>query len=175
MPVSMMLGDAQRRDPAFHALNMLGRLAPAAGVKQANTEMQVLWQAFLQREAAAVPEKDRPRFLQQRAAVLSGANGIDLMEFRGNYAAALLMLWHCGARLASCLRKPFGFVARARRISAAGNLRPSGDRLASRSKDDVSDSLLGGRPARRRLANRFGRVHEGATVGSAVCTRQDAC
>src|SRR5260370_14804967 len=88
----MMLNDTQRGEPAFNVLSVLGRLVPGAGIEQANAEMQVLWQAFLQRVAAAVPEKDRPRFLQQRAAVLRGANGLELMGFRGNYAAALLVL-----------------------------------------------------------------------------------
>src|SRR5260370_41938759 len=121
----MMLNDTQRGEPAFNALSMLGRLVPGAGIEQANAEMQVLWQAFLQRVAAAVPEKDRPRFLQQRAAVLTGANGLDLMGFRGNYAAALLVLMGIVALvlLLACANLPGWCSARApprRRGSPAG-------------------------------------------------------
>lgn len=92
LPVAMMFNDAQRRDPTFNALNMLGRLAPGARVEQANAELQVLWQTFLQQVAATLPEKERPRFLQQRAAVLKGANGLDIGGLRRDYSEPLLVL-----------------------------------------------------------------------------------
>lgn len=92
LPVSMMLNDTQRHEPTFNDLNMLGRLAPGASIEQANAELQVLWQAFLQRAAATLPEKDRSRVLQQRAAVLGGATGLDLVGLRGTYREALLVL-----------------------------------------------------------------------------------
>ena len=90
LPVSMMLNDTQRHEPTFNAFNMLGRLAPGASIEQANAEMQVLWRALLQQVAATVPERDRPRILRQRAAVLRGANGLD--RLRDDYSEALLVL-----------------------------------------------------------------------------------
>ena len=55
-----------------------------------NAEVQVLWQSFVQRAAAAAPAKDRPRILARRAAVLPAANG--LSPLRDDYANALLVL-----------------------------------------------------------------------------------
>ena len=90
LPLSMLLNDPQRHDATFNAFNMLARLAPGATIERANAELQVLWPAFRLQEAAAMPEKDRPLYLQQRAAVLRGANGLDAL--RDDYAEALLVL-----------------------------------------------------------------------------------
>jgi predicted permease len=90
LPLSMMLGDKQRREDSLNMLSMMGRLAPGVTVRQANAEWQVLWQGFLQRRAAEVSEKNRPGFLRQRAAVLSAANGFS--PLLNDYAEALLVL-----------------------------------------------------------------------------------
>ena len=54
---SMMLSDNQRREDSLNMLSMMGRLAPGVTIEQANAELQVIWQGFVQRLAAAAPEK----------------------------------------------------------------------------------------------------------------------
>jgi len=90
LPFTMIMRPEQRQATGFHALEVLGRLAPEATVEQANAELQVIWEAFKQRVAQNLPEQERPRFLQQRAAVLQGSNGID--QLRHDYSDALLVL-----------------------------------------------------------------------------------
>ena len=60
----------QRRSADFNVLNVLARLKPGADVAQANAEVQVLYPAFLETQAADAPEKDRAAILRQRAAAL---------------------------------------------------------------------------------------------------------
>lgn len=90
LPLTMMLTADERNEPTLNNLNMIGRLAPGATRKQANAELQVLWQAWKKRVAATLPEIDRPSVLQQRAAVLSGRSGVNWL--RDRYANALLLL-----------------------------------------------------------------------------------
>jgi predicted permease len=93
LPLSQILPADRRREPTLNLFNMVGRLAPGATIAQATAEVQVVWKAFQQPIAAAMPEKDRPRYLQTSAVVLPGAGGIS--ELRGEYdtyAAALLVL-----------------------------------------------------------------------------------
>lgn len=60
LPLSVMLSEGQRREPTNNMFNMMGRLAPGVTVRQANAELQVVWQGFAQRLAAASPEKEPP-------------------------------------------------------------------------------------------------------------------
>ncbi len=90
LPLSMMLSDSQRHDDSTNMLSMLARLKPGATVRQADAELQVLWQSFLQRRLAEVQEKDRPGFLRQRAGVITAATGFN--SLRNDYSDALLVL-----------------------------------------------------------------------------------
>ena len=90
VPVAIMLSEDERNEPTYNNLNMLGRLAPGATRRQANAELQVLWRTFQHRVAATLPERDRYRIFEERAAVLSGRNGFD--PLRDQYSEALLML-----------------------------------------------------------------------------------
>ena len=90
MPLSMMLSETQRREDTNNMLGMLGRLKPGVSIRQANAELQVLWQGFLKRLAAAVPEKSRPEVLRQRAAVLTASAGFTGLF--AEYSEALLLL-----------------------------------------------------------------------------------
>jgi predicted permease len=90
LPLLMMLSDNQRREDSLNMLSMLARLKPGVMLQQADAELQVLWQSFLQRRVAAVQEKDRPGFLRQRAGVFSAATGFN--SLRNDYSVALLVL-----------------------------------------------------------------------------------
>ncbi len=89
--MTMMLSDDERNDPTLNNLDMLARLSPGVSIAQANTELQVLWRAFLRQIALTLPEKDRPAFLQRRAAVLRGANGFDRLRYEYSRALFILM------------------------------------------------------------------------------------
>ena len=90
LPLTMMLSESARREVGMNSLSMLGRLAPGATIEQANAELQVLWESFLQRLAAETPEKHRPEILKRRAAVLSAANGFNSLRY--DYSESLLIL-----------------------------------------------------------------------------------
>jgi predicted permease len=90
LPLNMQLSEARRKESDLHFLTMLGRLAPGVTVQQANAELQVLWQDYVARLLPSVPEKERPRVLAQKVAVLSAQEGIN--PLKNNYADALLIL-----------------------------------------------------------------------------------
>jgi predicted permease len=90
LPLSIMLNAEQRREPTNNMLILLGRLAPGVTIRQADAELQVLWQSFAQRLAASAPGKQRQAILHQRAAVLSGADGFNPLRY--DYSEALLVL-----------------------------------------------------------------------------------
>lgn len=90
VPLAMMLSDTQRRFYSLNMLSVMARLKPGVTRRQADAELQVLWQSFLQRMAAHAPEKGRPDILRQRAGVLSAATGFS--PLRNDYADALLVL-----------------------------------------------------------------------------------
>ena len=97
---------------------MLGRLRPGVSIQQANAELQVVWQGFLQRVAAAAPEKSRAEVLRQRAAVLSASAGFT--DLFADYSEALLLLMGIvGAGAAAGLREPVRAAAGAGRSAAA--------------------------------------------------------
>jgi putative ABC transport system permease protein len=90
LPLFMMMSDVQRREVNNNWLNMLARLKPGATVEQANAEVQVLWTAFLQSQAARASEKSRADILRQRAGAFSAADGFN--PFRYDHARSLLIL-----------------------------------------------------------------------------------
>ena len=90
LPLAMMLSDTDRHEPTNNMLNMIARLRPGVTLPQANAEIQVAWQSFLKPVVATLPEKDRPRILRQRAAVIPAGNGLSML--RDDYSAALFVL-----------------------------------------------------------------------------------
>jgi predicted permease len=90
LPLLMMMSDVQRRATGFNWLNLLARLKPGATVEQANAEVQVLFDAVRQLQAAGAPEKERAGILRQRAAALSAPDGFN--PIRDNIAPPLLIL-----------------------------------------------------------------------------------
>ena len=90
MPISLLLSDTQRREPTFNILSMMGRLAPGATREQANAEVQVAWQRFVQQLAADAPEKNRAEILRQKAGVVNAAGGFNRLS--EDYSDALLVL-----------------------------------------------------------------------------------
>ena len=85
----MMMNEPQRHD-GFNWLNLLARLKPGATVGEANAEVQVLWAASVQAQAAQAPEKDRAGILRQRAGALAAPDGFN--PIRSNLAQPLLIL-----------------------------------------------------------------------------------
>ena len=90
LPLFMMLGDSQRREDSLNMLSMMARLNPGVTIQQADAELQVLWQGFLQRRVTAVQEKNRHEFLRQRAGVVTADTGFN--ELRNDYSNALFVL-----------------------------------------------------------------------------------
>jgi predicted permease len=90
LPLTMMISAAQRTEPTNNSMDMMGRLAPGITREQADAELQVLWQNFLNPIVAAEPEKDRPDMLKWRAGVLPAAGGIN--SWRYDYSQALFIL-----------------------------------------------------------------------------------
>lgn len=90
LPLALMLNVAERSDPTYNNLKLLGRLTPGVTAQHANAELQVVWRGFQNRIAASLPEKDRPIILRQHAAVLAGSNGFDPLRYQ--YSEALLVL-----------------------------------------------------------------------------------
>ena len=91
LPLLMMLNDDQRREVTNNWLNVLARLKPGATVEQANAEVQVLWSAFLQSQAARAPEKERADILQQRAAAFSAPDGFNPLRYDNAHSLLILM------------------------------------------------------------------------------------
>jgi predicted permease len=90
LPLLHVMPEQRRRAADFNFLSMLARLEPGATVEQANAEVQVQWRAFLQTLLTNVPEKDRPKFLQQRAKAFPAGDGFN--AFRYDYGQSLLIL-----------------------------------------------------------------------------------
>src|SRR5262249_47470740 len=59
-------------------------------VAQTSAEVQALYRAMVQEQAAAEREKDRPRILRQRAAALPAAGGFNPLRY--DYGRSLLIL-----------------------------------------------------------------------------------
>jgi predicted permease len=85
-----MMSDVQRTESGFNSLNVLARLKPGATVEQADAEVQVLYSAFLQTQAARAPEKERADVLSQRAVALPAPDGFN--PIRDDIAQPLLVL-----------------------------------------------------------------------------------
>jgi predicted permease len=90
LPLLMMMSDVQRHEIGFNWLNPLARLKPGATVEQTNAEVQGLFSAFLQSQAARASEKERAGILRQRAAALPAADGFN--PIRDDIAQPLLIV-----------------------------------------------------------------------------------
>ncbi len=90
LPLLTMMDDSQRQAVDSNWLNLLARLKPGATVEQANAEVQVLWAAFLESQAARAPAKERAGILAQRAAALPAQDGFN--PIRENIAQPLLIV-----------------------------------------------------------------------------------
>jgi putative ABC transport system permease protein len=90
LPLEPMLSREQRDEITNNWLSVLARLKPGATLEQANAEVQVLWQAFLQAQAASAREKDRADILRQRARAFPSPDGVN--PFRYAYRDSLLLL-----------------------------------------------------------------------------------
>ncbi len=91
LPLLMKVASGpQYRSTDFNWLNMLARLKPGATVEQANAEVQVLFQSFVQSQSWRAPEKERADILRQRAVALPAPDGFN--PFRDNVGRPLLVL-----------------------------------------------------------------------------------
>jgi putative ABC transport system permease protein len=91
LPLAMKITTGpQYRSSDFNWLNMLARLKPDATVSQVNAEVQVLFDAFVRRQASDVPEKERANILRQRALAQAAPDGFN--PFRDSVAQPLLLL-----------------------------------------------------------------------------------
>jgi predicted permease len=90
VPLLLMMSDTQRMSTDFNWLHPMARLKPGATVDQANAEVQVLFGAFVQSQAARAAEKERAGILRQRAVALSAPDGLN--PIRDNIAQPLLIL-----------------------------------------------------------------------------------
>jgi predicted permease len=81
LPLLMTMSNVQRTVMDMRSLNLLARLKPGATVEQANAEVQVLYAAFLQIEAARASDKERPQILRQRAAAFASPDGFNPIRY----------------------------------------------------------------------------------------------
>jgi predicted permease len=91
LPLQTVFTGEQRQSAGFNALSMLARLEPGASVEQANAEVQVLYGAFLQAQAAAATVKDRSAILGQRAVAVRAPNGVSRLFDEYSRSLAILM------------------------------------------------------------------------------------
>jgi predicted permease len=90
LPMLITLSETQRREPTNNWLNMLGRLKPGVTVEQADAEVQVVWNAFQQSQAAHAPDKERAGVLRQRAKAFPAPDGVNLLRY--DFSRSLLIL-----------------------------------------------------------------------------------
>jgi predicted permease len=90
LPLLVMMNEDQRNEITNNWLSVLARLKPGVTVGQADAEVQVLWSAFLESQAAQAREKDRAGILRQRAAAFPSPDGFN--PFRYDFAQPLLIL-----------------------------------------------------------------------------------
>ena len=90
LPLVPMMSEANRIEITNNWLTVLGRLKPGATVEQADAEVQRLYSAAVQSQAANAREKDRDSILRQRAAAFASPDGIN--PFRYDYEQSLLIL-----------------------------------------------------------------------------------
>jgi predicted permease len=91
LPLWMMMRGPQYRDSGFNWLNVLARLKPGATVAHANAEVQVLFGAFMQSQAARADEQERADILRQHAAVLAAPDGLNPLRYDHGPSLLLLM------------------------------------------------------------------------------------
>ena len=90
LPLLAMMTENQRTEVTNNWLSVLARLKSGTAVEQADAEVQVLWKAFLESQAAQAREKDRAGILRQRAAAFPSAGGFN--SFRYDFSQQLLIL-----------------------------------------------------------------------------------
>jgi putative ABC transport system permease protein len=90
VPLRTMLTDEQRSSVDNNMLMVLARLKPEATISQANAEVETLYGAFLQEQAAESREKDRPEVLKQRMAAIAAPDGFNPLRYE--YRRSLLIL-----------------------------------------------------------------------------------
>ena len=89
--VALRMNERQRLDAGFNTLSVLARLKPGATVEQANAEVQTLYFAFVQSQAARAPERERAGILAQRAVALPAADGINPLRYTHSQSLLVLM------------------------------------------------------------------------------------
>ena len=152
--VATMMSETQRRSTDFNWLKVLARLEPGATVDQANAEAQVLFQSFVESQAARAADKERARDSSSARRRVSGARRLQCAP-RQHLAAAADPDGDRGADPAARVREPVGPAARARRGAAARDLDPARDWRGSRpSRPAVPD----GEPGARRNGASIGLV-----------------
>ena len=90
VPLNVMLTEEQRHTIDMNNYMVVGRLKPDATAAQTNAEVQTLYAAFLQHQAAESREKDRPEVLRQRAGARLAPDGFN--PFRYEYGRSLTIL-----------------------------------------------------------------------------------
>ncbi len=90
LPLVPMMTEVNRTEISNNWLTVLGRLKPGATVEQADAEVQGLYSASVQSQAATARERDRDSILRQRAAAFASPDGIN--PFRYDYQQSLLLL-----------------------------------------------------------------------------------
>jgi putative ABC transport system permease protein len=90
LPLVPMMSEEVRTEISNNWLTVLGRLKPGATVKQADAEVQVLWNSVVQSWATKAREKDRDGILRQRAAAFASPDGINPLRYE--YAQSLIIL-----------------------------------------------------------------------------------
>jgi predicted permease len=91
IPLQMMLSDELRQSFDYNNYSVVARLAPAATVAQADAEVQPLYAAFVQMQAADDREKARAAILDQRAAALAAPDGFNTVRYEYRRSLFILM------------------------------------------------------------------------------------
>jgi predicted permease len=113
LPLQMMLTPTQRREVGLNSLRVLARLKPGVTVEHTNAEVQVLWNAFLEKIAAGVPAKDRLDVLRQRAAAIPAPDGFNPLKWTYSRTLMLLMGMVALVLLLACANLSSLLLARA--------------------------------------------------------------
>jgi putative ABC transport system permease protein len=91
LPLQTMFKGEQRQSADFNSLSMLARLKPGATVERANAEVEVVYRAFVQSQAADAPMKDRAAILGQRATAVHAPSGVTGLVDEYGRSLAILM------------------------------------------------------------------------------------
>jgi len=91
LPLQTMFKGEQRQSADFNSVSMLARLKPGATVERANAEVEVVYRAFVQSQAADAPTKDRAAILEQRATAVHAPSGVTGLVDEYGRSLAILM------------------------------------------------------------------------------------